>query len=351
MAENEKDRVSIIVPVYNDEVYIRNCVDSILNQTYEELEIILVDDASTDASLKICRQYASKDSRIKVIHNEYNQGLSGSREIGYSQSTGEWISFMDHDDCINPRTIAYLMENADDAVDIVAARYKNILNSDFEKYTWEEWTKTEIVALSHDQAVNTLGAFGQYEVPECLWGKIYRKELFDRIEIRKYKKQFSLVYFEDVLLTSALIKACREMRILNQYIYIHRVDFNSVSMSPNALEFNLQTARTADIVITRVNEPYSVDAYARVLQNYLLVFSKNWYLVWSYYNKDKKLLNEMEELFDRYYDNYRALKSKTPLVPRICIGLFRINKILFCIVVCKLWFQCVSKMKYRIKSR
>lgn len=351
MAENEKNRVSIIVPIYNDEAYIRNCVDSIIHQTYKKLEIILVDDASADDSLQICRAYASKDSRIKVIHNEHNQGLSKSREIGYSQSTGDWISFMDHDDCINPCTIAYLMENARDTTDIVAARYKNILNDDFEKYTWEDCSNMEVVTLSHDHAVNMLGAFGQYEVPECLWGKIYRKELFDRIEIQKYEKQFSLVYFEDVLLTSALIMACREMRILNQYVYIHRVDFNSVSMSPNALEFNLQTARTADIVMARLNEPYSADAYARVLQNYLLVFSKNWYLVWSYYNKDKKLLNEMEELFDRYYDNYRTLKSKTPLVPRICIGLFRVNKILFCFVVCKFWFQCVSKIKYRLKSR
>lgn len=351
MAENQRRKVSVIIPVYNDEKYIRQCVDSIIGQTYRDLEIILVDDASSDTSLAICEAYAADDDRIKVIHHKQNCGLSKSRETGFKQATGEWICFMDHDDGMNPRAIAHLMDYADESVDIVAARYKNILNKDFEQYVWEDMSHTKVCELSHDRAVNMLGSFGQYEVPECLWGKIYRKTLFEQIEISKYEKTFPLVYFEDVLLTSALVKQCRRMKILNQYAYIHRVDFGSVSMSPHALEFNLETARTADVVIARVREPYAPKAYMKVLQNYLLVFSKNWYLVWWYHKKEKKLLDEMEGLFGKYYDSYRMLKVKKPLVPDLCIRLFRLNKVLFCMIVCRVWFECVSKIRYCIKSR
>lgn len=351
MAENQEGIVSVIIPVYNDERYIRHCVDSVIGQTYRDLEIILVDDASSDASLAVCEEYAANDSRVSVIHHEQNRGLSKSRETGYDHASGEWICFMDHDDCMNPRAVEYLMAYADKSTDIIAARYKNIIMKDFEQYVWEDVQRTKAHILSHDRAVNMLGSFGQYDVPECLWGKIYRRTLFEKTAFRTYEKSFPLVYFEDVLLTSALVNACRKMIILNQYIYIHRVDFDSVSMSPRALEFNLQTARSAEIVLGRVQKAYAKRAYAKVLQNYLLVFSKNWYLVWQYHKKDQKLLDEMEALFNKYYDSYRALKVKVPIVPDVCIRLFRLNKVLFCIVVCRVWFEYVSKIQYQIKSR
>ncbi|MDE6365141.1 MAG: glycosyltransferase [Lachnospiraceae bacterium] len=351
MAERQECKVSVIIPVYNDERYIRHCVDSIIGQTYRDLEILLVDDASSDGSLAICKEYAANDSRVKVIRHEQNCGLSKSRETGYTQASGEWICFMDHDDCMNSRAVEYLMAYADESTDIVAARYKNIITKNFEQYVWEDAQCTKAHILSHDRAVNMLGSFGQHDVPECLWGKIYRRTLFEQTEFCKYKKAFPLLYFEDVLLTSSLVKACRKMMIINQYIYIHRVDFDSVSMSPRALEFNLQTARTADIVIARLEEPYANKAYAKVLQNYLLVFSKNWYLVWWYHKKDQKLLDEMEGLFYKYYDSYKRLNVQMPIVPDLCIRLFRLNKVLFCIVVCRVWFECVSKIRYCIKSK
>ena len=149
MAENQACKVSVIIPVYNDEKYIRQCVDSIIGQTYRDLEIILVDDASSDTSLAICEAYAADDDRIKVIHHKQNSGLSKSRETGFKQATGEWICFMDHDDCMNPRAIAHLMAYADESVDIVAARYKNILNKDFEQYVWEDMPHTKVCELSH----------------------------------------------------------------------------------------------------------------------------------------------------------------------------------------------------------
>ena len=94
-----KDLISVIVPVYNVEKYLNKCLDSIISQTYTNLEIILIDDGSTDNCGKICDEYASKDKRIKVIHKE-NAGVSSARNYGIQCATGDWIMFVDSDDWI-----------------------------------------------------------------------------------------------------------------------------------------------------------------------------------------------------------------------------------------------------------
>ena len=102
-------KVSAIVPVYNVEKYIYRCVDSILNQTFSDFELILVDDGSPDNCPQICDEYAKKDSRIKVIHKE-NGGLSSARNAGLDIASGEWISFIDSDDWIHKDYLLYLPE-------------------------------------------------------------------------------------------------------------------------------------------------------------------------------------------------------------------------------------------------
>ena len=89
--------VSIIVPVYNNEKYLRQCLDSITNQTFKDIEIILVDDGSTDNSASICEEYAKEDSRVVFIHSE-NKGVSNARNIGIDKSKGKFIMFCDSDD-------------------------------------------------------------------------------------------------------------------------------------------------------------------------------------------------------------------------------------------------------------
>lgn len=103
------DLISIIVPIYNTEKYLNRCIDSIINQTYKNLEIVLVDDGSTDKSGVICDDYAKSDSRIKVIHKE-NGGVSSARNVGIDNATGEYIMFVDADDELCLNAIEYIME-------------------------------------------------------------------------------------------------------------------------------------------------------------------------------------------------------------------------------------------------
>lgn len=100
-------RISIIVPVYNAEPYLRQCVDSILTQTYTDFELILVDDGSTDHSADICDEYAEFDKRIRVLHQK-NSGQAAARNLGVKNSTAEWIAFVDSDDIIHPQMLAIL---------------------------------------------------------------------------------------------------------------------------------------------------------------------------------------------------------------------------------------------------
>ena len=93
-------KVSVVVPIYNVEKYLRACLDSIMGQTFKNLEIILVDDGSPDDCPRICDEYAKKDSRVHVFH-KHNEGVSSARNLGLENSTGEWITFIDSDDYIS----------------------------------------------------------------------------------------------------------------------------------------------------------------------------------------------------------------------------------------------------------
>ena len=107
----KEPKISVIVPVYKVEPYLRKCLDSIVNQTYRNLEIILVDDGSPDNCGAICDEYAAGDGRIRVIHQE-NGGVSSARNAGLSAVTGEWVGWVDSDDWIEPDMYEYLLKNA-----------------------------------------------------------------------------------------------------------------------------------------------------------------------------------------------------------------------------------------------
>ena len=145
--------ISVIVPVYNVEKYLNKCVDSIINQTFKDIEIILVDDGSTDSSPKICDDYTKVDSRIKVVHQK-NSGLSAARNTGIRQSSGKYLAFIDSDDYISKDFCEILYnsitrEKADvscinletvreDGYVIVTTNDKDKLQSNYKKYVYNK---------------------------------------------------------------------------------------------------------------------------------------------------------------------------------------------------------------------
>ena len=131
--------VSVIVPVYNTEKYLEYCINSILKQTHRNIEIILVDDGSTDKSLSICNQYKKIDERINVISKQ-NTGVSDSRNIGVNNAKGEYILFVDSDDLLVPHTLPSLIISAmDSRTDILIADYQSLTDVEISKHLLNKW--------------------------------------------------------------------------------------------------------------------------------------------------------------------------------------------------------------------
>ena len=209
------DKVSIIVPVYNVEDCLSYCVDSLRQQTYKNIEIILVDDGSTDSSGEICDQYAREDDRIKVLHIE-NGGLSNARNTGVKESSTDWIVFIDSDDYYDHRAIEYLVELRDKyRVDLVATpviEVRNYENSDFlgdfrEKYSGKLDRRTALEQMFYGNYVGTHSG-----------GKLYKKEI-----LLRFPYPNGMLY-EDLALAYEHIAFCENIAVsdLNLYKYYRR---------------------------------------------------------------------------------------------------------------------------------
>ena len=207
----QQPKISIIVPIYKAETYLNACLDSILGQTYQNLQIILVDDGSPDGCGAICDAYKAKDDRICVIHQP-NSGVSAARNAGLSAATGDWIGWVDADDWIDSDMIAYLLRNAlDEQADIcVCGRYEERPNRTA-YFGWQRRAlleqKTALKALLDNQVLD-----------DALYDKLWRRELFQDI-------QFPVGYtYEDLATVYRLFgKAARILCLPEpKYHYRHR---------------------------------------------------------------------------------------------------------------------------------
>ncbi len=176
----EQDLISIVVPIYKVEKYLEKCVESICNQTYRNLEIILVDDGSPDQCGAMCEEYASKDDRIKVIHKK-NGGLSDARNAGIDVAKGTYIGFVDSDDYIHPSMFEILYK-------AVKENDAEISVCNFFKVEDGEYVNYKGISNVNSVVFDTEREYAQYAFEEktmdfftVAWNKLYKRELFDEI--------------------------------------------------------------------------------------------------------------------------------------------------------------------------
>lgn len=177
--------ISVVVPIYKVEQYLSRCVDSIINQTYANLDIILVDDGSPDKCGVICDDYASKDSRIRVIHKE-NGGLSDARNAGMAIANGELITFIDSDDYVALNMIEHLLclLNEHDA-DITICAYQPVSDATLspDKLPPADSDGNTVVTMTGSEALEAFFTFKHY-APVSAWAKLYKTRLFTETGIR-----------------------------------------------------------------------------------------------------------------------------------------------------------------------
>ena len=203
--------ISVVIPVFKVEKYLEKCVDSVLAQSYSDLEIILVDDGSPDCCPQICDLYKNKDKRIKVIHKE-NGGLSSARNIGIEHATGEWIAFIDSDDYIDRDMFQGMLSAAiESKADLVLCNYYYIKENS-EIIPKQSPLKNEV--LNARQAMMKLQkAAPHYYI--TAWNKLYKRTLFDQVRFPIGK------IHEDQFVVHRLFHECHIIRTLNAYYYYY----------------------------------------------------------------------------------------------------------------------------------
>ncbi len=211
-------KISVIVPIYKVERYLRQCIDSIINQTYSNLEIILVDDGSPDNCGIICDEYAKIDKRIKVIHKE-NGGLSSARNAGLDIATGEYIGFVDSDDYIDKTMYEELINSI--------KKYDSDISTGmfFNKYRFfrknSKGFDKELVFKGKDKFINT--KVGYKCIYFNVWSKLYKREIFDNIRFPEG------MCFEDSYIIYEILDKAESISYVPKYLYYYRIRKNSIS--------------------------------------------------------------------------------------------------------------------------
>ncbi len=213
-----KDKISVIIPVYKVEAYLDDCLRSVVEQTHQNLEIILVDDGSPDNCPAICDAWASKDSRIRVIHKE-NGGLSDARNAGLDMASGDYVAFVDSDDWVKPNFLKTLLSalNTEDA-DISACAIVSCFPDHSETWGCPSYAVT-------DSEATLAMLYRDTDYPVAAGNKLYRRELWASLRFPVGK------LCEDAFTTYQLVHRAKKIVQLPQALYCYRIRPNSIMTS------------------------------------------------------------------------------------------------------------------------
>lgn len=201
-----KPLISVVIPVYNICNYVGKCLESVCGQSYENIEIIVVDDGSTDGSSKICDEFTKNDKRVKVFHRK-NGGLSAARNFGISKAHGDFVALVDGDDWVQRNYAAEMVKALDEKTDIVVCGYNNVVPKQEE-------------TSGKEAAVKLL--IGQENLDIVAWNKLYRRSLFDDIKYPDGEKH------EDSLTTYKLLALARVVKYVPESLYMYETREGSI---------------------------------------------------------------------------------------------------------------------------
>lgn len=225
---DSRAKVSIVLPVYNVADYLKECIQSILNQTFKEYELILVDDGSTDGSEIMCDQYKKKDERIVVVHQK-NGGLSAARNTGMNYAKAEYITFIDSDDFVGPQYIELLYESVikNDA-DISICDYKEVSqNATIGSIDYCEKDNIKELSLDKEETIKQVYKTDYHGIEFVSWAKIYKLDLFKSNDI--YFPEGRL--HEDAFTTYKLFYISKKITYIDIPLYFYRIRSGSIMTS------------------------------------------------------------------------------------------------------------------------
>lgn len=258
--------ISVIIPIYNVESYLRECVESVINQTYKNLEIILVDDGSTDGCAAICDEYKKKDNRVKVIHKK-NGGLSSARNTGLDIANGRYISFVDSDDFVGK----HLYEMANRSMSKYNAQIYCFRNTDHRITS----TSEEFVSDS-DVIYDKVTAYKEYNnvygtIDDAIWDKIFEASLFKGIRFPEGK------ICEDIFTFYKLVDKSDKIIYNNSVLYFYRARESSLSQSGSKVDKFFDNMEANEEVFEYVSNKYPdtyIDMLTKIEYQYIWLYHK-----------------------------------------------------------------------------
>ncbi len=259
-----EELISVVLPIYNVEKYLDKCIQTVCNQTYKNLEIILVDDGSPDNCPKMCEEYAKHDSRIQVIHKK-NGGLSDARNAGIKKATGKYITFIDSDDYVALDYVEFLYQTIKKANSQMAIAAHQVLYDSgkvIEKATHENSVLTPKEVLErilYDEGIDL-----------SAWGKLYETQLFQTVQFPKGR------VFEDAATTYRLVDECTTIAVHSESKYYYIIRGNSITnatFSPKKMDLVLSTREMAEYTKKKYPELESA-ANRRLMYAYLSTLSQ-----------------------------------------------------------------------------
>lgn len=328
----ENRMVSVIIPVYNVERYLNRCVDSVLNQTYQNLEIILVDDGSPDRCGAICDEYSKRDNRITVIHKK-NGGLSDARNAGLDIATGEYLYFVDSDDWIAESAIEQLIAvfNKDDAIDIVAGCSVDVHERDgtlFEtRYSITPGSKK---VLSKAEAIKDNLLHGW-----AAWNKLYKLRLFADVRF-----PVGVINEDEAILLHVLdkIRKVAQIGIPTYYYFLRENSITTSKFSEKKMDWFTNCVSNCEFIKMNYPELYPEAQYRLTsCMIYLMQF-----MLLEY----KRFDNQIKTIMSKLKSEYDTIVANTYLsnLEKHKIRLFK------WVVTCKCeWMYSLAYRIYRLK--
>ncbi len=277
----KQDLISIIIPIYNVEKYLSRCLDSVIRQTYKNIEIILVNDGSTDDSGVICEKYQKKDSRIHYIKQE-NGGLSAARNTGMKNAHGEYFIFIDSDDYVNVHFVEELYSaSMNTNADMAVCNYKIVYEQKVDIFKQETSLLEVVEENKFDNLYNKRST-----VTTVAWNKLYKKELFDKIKYPDGKLH------EDEYVIPYLLEKVKRITYTNCKYYYYYQRPNSITGSYGMKRLDILKALKDRVKFFKEKQNKRLEARALYNYYYQLLYQKNMML--KYFPKEKKMIKKME---------------------------------------------------------
>lgn len=320
--------ISVVIPIYNVEQYLHQCVDSIINQTYKNLEIILVDDGSTDNSPKICDEYALKDNRIKVIHKK-NGGLSDARNSGISVISGKYITFVDGDDWL----LSSAIENW---YKILIEKTSDICVSRLLIYKDNKFNKYPIPLFEDDVSKYGLDVF----LIRSACGKLYKVKFLKKHNLKFIKG----MKFEDSIFWYSLLESSPIISFTNKSQYVYRQRIGSITHSGDYRDL-YHEYKCLFKTIRNLNAEKALQEY----WNSIILKSTQFFILSNKKYRYRFFL-KMKAFFKRYYSK-KSFYIKN-IIGKVLIYLWQhVNYVFFYILVLPLFILKNQKLNYYLKNK